>query len=236
MAELPSGTVTLLFSDVEGSTRLTQVLGDGYGGSLAELRQLLRTAVTEAGGHEVDCRADELFAVFQRARDGLAAAAAAQSALDSHIWPEGVKVRVRVGLHTSEPVLEGGAYLGLDVSRAARICAAGHGGQTLLSQTTRELVANACELKPLGVYSLAGLPSPERIFQLVALVCGPTSHRCAWGGSVADCAGGCRGPARAGRLSRRRHSRPGISSRASRPRSKGPWPSWVLPSSRGTVP
>lgn len=167
MAELPSGTVTLLFTDVEGSTRLVQQLGDGYGGVLAELRRLLRGAVAEVGGHEVDCRADELFAAFQRARDGVAAAAAAQSALDAHAWPEGAPVRVRMGLHTGEPALEGGAYLGLDVSRAARICAVGLGGQILLSQSTRELVASGCELRDLGAYSLAGLPQPERIFQLV---------------------------------------------------------------------
>lgn len=167
MPELPSGTVTLLFSDVEGSTRLTQALGDGYGGMLAELRQLLRRAVTEAGGHEVDCRADELFAAFQRAKDAVAAAVAAQSAVEAHTWPEGATVRVRVGLHTGEPALEGDAYLGLDVSRAARICAVGHGGQILISQTTRELVANGRELRDLGAYSLAGLPGPERIFQLV---------------------------------------------------------------------
>ncbi|HVD59068.1 MAG TPA: adenylate/guanylate cyclase domain-containing protein [Thermoleophilaceae bacterium] len=167
MAELPSGTVTLLFTDVEGSTRLVQQLGDGYGALIDEQRRLLRRAVAEAGGHEVDCRADELFAAFQRAKDGVAAAAAAQSALEAHAWPEGAPVRVRMGLHTGEPALEGGAYLGLDVSRAARICAAGHGGQTLLSQTTRELVADGSELRDLGAYPLAGLPHPERIFQLV---------------------------------------------------------------------
>lgn len=167
MAQLPSGTVTLLFSDVEGSTRLTQALGEGYGGVLAELRKLLRAAVAEAGGHEVDCRADELFAVFQRARDAVAAAAAMQSGTQAHVWPEDATVRVRVGLHTGEPLLEGDSYLGVDVSHAARICAAGHGGQVLLSQTTRELVAGAWELKELGAYSLAGLPGPERVFQLV---------------------------------------------------------------------
>lgn len=167
MAELPSGTVTLLFTDVEGSTRLVQQLGDGYGTVLAEHRRLLRKAVAEAGGHEVDCRADESFAAFRRAKDAVAAAAAGQSALEAHAWPEGAAVRVRMGLHTGEPAIEGGAYLGLDVSRAARICAVGHGGQTLLSQTTRDLVATGSELRDLGAYSLAGLPHPERIFQLV---------------------------------------------------------------------
>ena len=119
------------------------------------------------GRREVDCRADEFFAAFRRAKDAVAAAAAGQSALEAHAWPDGAAVRVRMGLHTGEPALEGGAYLGLDVSRAARICAVGHGGQTLVSQTTRELVATGSELRDLGAYSLAGLPHPERIFQLV---------------------------------------------------------------------
>ena len=167
MAELPSGTVTLLFTDVEGSTRLVQQLGEGYGAVLDEHRRLLRRAVAEAGGHEVDCRADELFAAFRRAKDAVAAAAAGHLALEAHAWPEGAAVRVRMGLHTGEPALEAGAYLGLDVSRAARICAVGHGGQTLLSQATRELVATGSQLRDLGDYSLAGLPQPERIFQLV---------------------------------------------------------------------
>jgi class 3 adenylate cyclase len=167
VAELPSGTVTLLFTDVEGSTRLVQEHGAGYGALLNEVRRLLRRAVMEAEGQEVDCRADEYFGAFQRATDAVAAAAAAQRALEAQTWPEGAAVRVRMGLHTGEPAFEGGAYLGVDVSRAARICAAGHGGQILLSQTTRELVANGNELRDLGAYSLAGLPHPERIFQLV---------------------------------------------------------------------
>lgn len=168
MAELPSGTVTLLFTDVEGSTRLVQQLGDGYGALIDMQRRLLRRAVAEASGHEVDCRADELFAAFQRAKDGVAAAAAAQSALAAHAWPEGAPVRVRMGLHTGEPALEGDFYLGLDVSRAARICSAAHGGQILLSETTHDLVADATEFKDLGAHSLPGLPQPERIFQLLA--------------------------------------------------------------------
>jgi class 3 adenylate cyclase len=166
--EPPSGTVTLMFTDIEGSTRLVQQLGEGYGAFLDEERRLLRKAVGDAGGYEVDCRADELFASFQRAKDGVAAAVAAQRNLGARTWPEGARVRVRIGLHTGEPAVEGGAYLGLDVSRAARICSAAHGGQILLSETTRDLVAEDADLKDLGAHSLPGLPHAERIFQLLA--------------------------------------------------------------------
>ena len=106
---------------------------------------------------------------FSGRRTGRLAAVAAQRLLAGHAWPEGVTLRVRMGLHTGEPGVEGGGYLGVDVHRAARICAAGHGGQVLLSQTTRELVAGGVEVKDLGSYSLAGLPAPERLFQLLAV-------------------------------------------------------------------
>jgi len=148
--QAPSGTVTLMFTDIEGSTRLAQQLGEGYAALLNDERQLLRAAVGEAGGYEVDCRADELFAVFARARDGVAAAVAAQRSLGARSWPEDVQLRVRAGLHTGEPALEDGIYLGVDVTRAARICSAGHGGQILLSQTTRDLVAGEADLKDLS--------------------------------------------------------------------------------------
>ncbi len=168
MTELPSGTVTLLFTDVEGSTRLVQQLGDDYGSVLEELRRLLRKAVADARGHEVDCRADELFAAFERAGDGVEAAVAAQRTIAAHLWTDHAEVRVRMGLHTGEPAVESGVYLGLDVNRAARICSAGHGGEILLSQTTRDIVADRTELRDLGAYTLAGLPRPERIYRLVA--------------------------------------------------------------------
>jgi class 3 adenylate cyclase len=167
VGDLPSGTVTLLFADLEASTRMVQQLGIGYGGVLGELRRLLRRAVAEAGGQEVDCRADELFAVFRGARHGVAAAVAAQRLLAAQAWPEGAQVRVRIGLHTGEPAVVGDAYLGVDVNRAARICAAGHGGEILVSQTTRDLVGEGVELRDLGAFALAGLPGPERIFRLV---------------------------------------------------------------------
>ncbi|MGZ4381309.1 MAG: adenylate/guanylate cyclase domain-containing protein, partial [Gaiellaceae bacterium] len=106
-------------------------------------------------------------AAFQRAGDAVRAAIAGQRALGDHAWPEGAILRVRMGLHTGEPAVEGGAYLGLDVNRAARICAAAHGGQVLLSQTTRELVTRGVQTEDLGRFSLAGLTEPEHLFQLV---------------------------------------------------------------------
>jgi len=168
VVEPPTGTVTLMFTDVEGSTQLVQQLGEDYGATLNEHRRLLRKAVGDAGGYEVDCRADEFFAAFQSPSDALAAAVAIQQSFGAHAWPPGVRVRLRIGLHTGEPLAEGGTYLGLDVNRAARICSAGHGGQILLSGTTRELLAEGAECKDLGAHTLAGLPQPERIFQLVA--------------------------------------------------------------------
>jgi class 3 adenylate cyclase len=168
MDELPSGTVTLLFTDVEGSTALVRELDDRYGRVLSDYRRVLRAAVSDAGGHEVDCRADEFFAAFQRAHDGVAAAVSAQRVLAAHVWTDDVRVRVRMGLHTGEPSVEGGAYLGVDVHRALRICAAGHGGQVLLSQITHDLVSARVETRDLGAYSLPGLAGPERIFQLLA--------------------------------------------------------------------
>ena len=167
MVEPPIGTVTLMFTDVEGSTQLVQRLGESYAATLNQQRRLLREAVGDAGGHEVDCRADELFAAFQRPNDALAAAVSVQRSFGAYGWPQGVRVRLRIGLHTGEPVVEGGAYLGLDVNRAARICSAGHGGQILLSATTRDLVAEDAEFKDLGAHALPGLPQPERIFQLL---------------------------------------------------------------------
>ena len=160
--------MTLFFSDVEGSTRLVRQLGDEYATVLGELQRILRVAVADKDGREIDCRADELFAVFGRARDAVAAATAVQLALVSHTWPEGLTVWVRIGLHTGEPAVAGDVYLGLDVNRAARICAAAHGGQILVSQTTRDLVGDTSTLRDLGSYSLRGLDQPERLFQLLA--------------------------------------------------------------------
>jgi len=142
MASLPGGTVTFLFTDIEGSTRLLQELGDAYGDVVREHRQLLREHLGGEGGTEVDTQGDAFFYSFPRARDAVRAAVDGQRALASHEWPRGVDVRVRMGLHTGEPTVGDEGYVGLDVVRAARICSAGHGGQILVSETTRALLGN----------------------------------------------------------------------------------------------
>ena len=126
---------------------------------LDEYRRLLRGAASAGGGVEIDCRADEFFAAFLRASDALAAAIAAQRAVRNQVWPvdrrdRPAQVRVRIGLHTGEPIVRAGAYLGLDVHVAVRVCAAGHGGQMLLSQSTRDLVAGSAQTRDLGRYEL----------------------------------------------------------------------------------
>jgi predicted ATPase/class 3 adenylate cyclase len=159
MAALPQGTVTFLFTDVEGSTRLLQEHGDSYADLLAEHRRVLRSAFTRHGGVEVDTQGDAFFVAFGKASDGLAAAAEARDALE--LGP----IRVRMGLHTGEPLVADEGYVGMDVHRAARIAAAGHGGQILVSQSTRDL-AGADALHDLGEHRLKDLTAPERIYQL----------------------------------------------------------------------
>ena len=167
MNELPQGTVTLLFTDVEGSTQLVHQLGDAYAGVLADHRRLVRDAVAACGGYEVDSRGDEFFLAFPTAAAAVDAAVSLQQTLASHDWPPGTKVRVRMGLHTGRPTLRDGAYFGMDVHRAARICQAGHGGQVLLSAATLEQLDGAShEIEDLGEHELPGLPAPERIYQL----------------------------------------------------------------------
>ena len=138
----PGGTVTFLFTDVEGSTRLLQELGEDYGQVVADHRRILRAVFQKAGGHEVDTQGDAFFYSFTRAREAVVAAVDGQRALAEHAWPGGAEVRVRMGLHTGEPTVGAEGYVGLDVVRAARICSAGHGGQILASETTRALVGN----------------------------------------------------------------------------------------------
>ena len=137
---LPRGTVTFLFTDIEGSTRLLARLREGYGDVLEEHHRTLRAAFEEHGGHEVHTEGDAFFVAFARATDAIAAAVAAQRALAAHPWPEGVDLRVRMGLHTGEAEVRADDYVGMDVHRAARICSAAHGGQVLVSSATRELV------------------------------------------------------------------------------------------------
>ena len=171
MQHLPAGTVTLLFTDIEGSTRLLQRLGERYADVLAECRHLLRSAFHQWQGYEVDTQGDAFFVAFARASDAVAAAVDGQRALASHPWPDGVTVRVRMGLHTGEPHLTSEGYVGLDVHRAARIMSAGHGGQVLLSRTTSDLVEHALpegvSLLDLGAHRLKDLQQPSQLFQLV---------------------------------------------------------------------
>src|ERR671923_1266127 len=136
---LPTGTVTLLCTDIEGSTELVGRLGAEYAHVLDTHRRVVRDAVVAAGGMEIDCRGDEMLLVFTDPRAAVQGAIGAQRALAAHPWPDGNTVRVRMGLHTGEPAIEGSTYLGIDVHRVARISDAGHGGQVLLSQRTFEL-------------------------------------------------------------------------------------------------
>jgi class 3 adenylate cyclase len=168
--ELPGGTVTFVFTDIEGSTRLLKRLGDGYGDALAQHRTVLRAAFERHRGQEVDSEGDGLFFAFRRARDAIAAVVGGQLGLAGERWPAGVEVRVRMGLHTGEPRVEHGGYVGLAIHRAARISSAAHGGQVLLSSTTRDLVADdlpdGLGLRDLGEHRLKDLDRVERIYEL----------------------------------------------------------------------
>lgn len=169
MNELPSGTVSLLFTDVEGSTQLQHRLGERYHDVVAEHRRLLEEAFAEHGGVVVDRQTESFFVAFPRARHAVQAAAAAQQALAEHAWPDGVQVRVRMGIHSGDPEVAGDRYVGLAVARAARICASAHGGQVLLSSSARALLSDdqRASLRPLGVYRLKDFAAPEPISQLV---------------------------------------------------------------------
>ena len=172
MDELPVGTVTFLFTDIEGSTRLLKLWREGYGEALAEHQRILRAAFAGQGGREIDTQGDSFFVAFRRAKDAIAAAVTSQRELARHTWPEGSQLCVRMGIHTAEPAAAGERYVGLGVNRAARICAAGHGGQVLVSQTTRELLRDDplpdVSLRDLGEHQLKDMDEPERLFQLVA--------------------------------------------------------------------
>jgi YVTN family beta-propeller protein len=170
MADLPSGAVTFLFTDIEGSTRLVKQLRERYGDVLHEHQRLLRAAFDAHGGHEIDTQGDSFFIAFSSARDGLLAAVEGQLALSAHQWPDGVRIKVRMGLHTGQAVASGGRYTGLAVHRAARIGAAGHGGQILVSQATQTLLEDEEEdlhihLHDLGEQRLKDLDRPVRLYQ-----------------------------------------------------------------------
>ena len=169
---LPGGTVTFLFTDVEGSTRLLKQLRERYAEALAEHQRILREVFAEHDGHEIDTQGESFFFAFRRAKDAVAAAVVSQRRLSEHEWPEGTELRVRMGIHTGEPTAAGERYVGLGVHRAARISAVGHGGQVLVSQTTRELLRDdplpEIELRALGEHQLKDLAEPELLYQVAA--------------------------------------------------------------------
>jgi DNA-binding NarL/FixJ family response regulator len=152
-------SVTLLFTDIEGSTRLVQALGDDYPAALADHRRAVREAASAHSGEEVDCRGDEFSIGFSDAERATAAALAIQDAHND-------AVRVRIGIHTGDPLRVDGGYVGVDVHRAARICAAAHGGQVLLSAASRAALPGDAAVRDLGEHRLRGLDEPVRIFQL----------------------------------------------------------------------
>ena len=172
MGELPAGTITMLFSDIEGSTALLRRLGDRYADALSAQRSLLRAAFADCGGQEMGTEGDSFFVVFGSAIDAVRCCVAAQRALYSHDWPGGIPVRVRMGLHSGEPVRHEDGYVGLDVHRAARIAAVAHGGQVVLSEATRQLAGSrlpaGASLRDLGLHRLKDIEAPEHIYQLAA--------------------------------------------------------------------
>jgi class 3 adenylate cyclase len=169
-ARLPSGFVTFLLADVEGSTALVRELGDGYVSLLADLRRFLRTTVRRSGGLEVDAHADEFFAVFKHAPAGLSAALGIQRGLRDHEWLQGAQVRVRIGLHSGRPTLTDTGYVGLAVHAVARISSAAHGGQIILSHAALRSMDGPrppeIAFVALGSHRLHGLPEVEALFQV----------------------------------------------------------------------
>jgi predicted ATPase/class 3 adenylate cyclase len=163
---LPSGSVTFLFTDIEGSTRLLEELGETWASALAEHNRLIREGIAAFRGHEVDRQGDAFFIVFEQAADALAAARELQATLAGHPWPGDADLRVRMGIHSGEVTLGPEGYVGVDVHRGARICAAAHGGQVLLSQATLELLGDP-EARDLGEHRLKDLTKPVRLYQLL---------------------------------------------------------------------
>ena len=171
-ATLPTGFVTLLMTDIEGSTALLRRLGDRYGGVLNDVRASLRKAVLRGGGREIDARADEFFAVFERTGAAVEAAVAIQRELGERTWVDGVDVRVRIGIHSGRPTLTDAGYIGLAVHTTARVCGAAHGAQIVVSAATRTAIgasaARGIRFRSLGRARLPGLPEPETLFQVQA--------------------------------------------------------------------
>jgi class 3 adenylate cyclase len=170
--KLPSGHVTFLLTDIEGSTELVHRLGDGYSAVLNQLRRLQRTALREAGGREIDARGDEFFAVFERPAAAVDAAVAMQRAISKHPWAHDVQVRIRIGIHHGRPTLAESGYIGIAVHTVARICTSAHGGQIVLSAATRdavgELLPEGLSLFSLGSWRLSGLRESIELLQVRA--------------------------------------------------------------------
>ena len=170
--KLPTGHVTFLLTDIEGSTGLLARLEDGYAPLLADVRRRVRAAVRDAGGREVSARGDDVFAVFERAPSALEAALAIQRAMHAGPWLPGVEVRLRIGLHRGRPALTDSGYVGLSVHAAARICFAAHGGQIVMSSAVRAAVDDSLpegvDLRSLGAWRFRGLPEPVELFQAEA--------------------------------------------------------------------
>jgi len=171
VSQLPGGTVTFLFTDIEGSTSLLRQLGESYIQVLSEHHRLLGEIFERSGGRVVDTQGDAFFVAYSRARDAVSAAIEVQGALRAHQWPQGAQLWVRMGLHSGEPAVEGGRYVGLAVHRAARISAIAQGGQILLSTATRELLEDALpagvQLRDVGEHRLKDFDRAERIFEVV---------------------------------------------------------------------
>ena len=168
---LPTGFVTFLISDVEDSTGLLRSLGDRYAPVLDDVRRILRSATRRLHGREVDARADEFFAVFGKASDAVEAALSVQRAMRDRAWPDDRPVRLRIGIHSGHPTLTDTGYVGIAVNTAARVSSAGHGGQVLITASTRNALESSpvagMTLRDLGAYRLQGLPAPESLFQVV---------------------------------------------------------------------
>jgi class 3 adenylate cyclase len=173
MPGLPTGAVTFLFTDIEGSTRLVRQLRAGYSEVLTEHQRLLREAFARRAGYEIDTQGDAFFYAFASAHEAVLGAIAGQRALAAHAWPADASVRVRMGIHTGLATPTDGRYTGLAVHRAARICAAAHGGQVLVSQATQSLLEDeeeelALRLKDLGEQRLKDIVRPVRLYQVAA--------------------------------------------------------------------
>jgi class 3 adenylate cyclase len=172
LSSMPTGTVTFLLADIEGSTALLRRLGDAYAVVLRDTRAQMRARVRRCGGQTVDAHGDEYLAVFARPGAAVEAAIDVQRAMAAHAWPAGSDVRVRIGVHTGRPTLTDDGYVGLAVHTVARICSAGHGGQILVSSRTRDAVATGMSagvrFRDLGEHHLDGLPASEALFQLDA--------------------------------------------------------------------